>query len=221
MRLLLGVLPVVSFAASGIAIRTEALPRAIQGVSYSGAIRLTVDGRCPLDDVHFSLASGRLPAGLQFDMSGISGVPREMGVYRFVVRADSSCTSGAREYELVVTGRLILEVSPETVEIQVSAGETAHHLESVLVSSTWRDLPYLISDPAEHWLGVRPTEGRTPAKGSALIGDRLILDIDPSKLEQGVHRQTITISAWQATGTARINVVVTAVARPGDAQSGK
>src|SRR5579859_7679061 len=135
MRRLLGLLlPIASLAASGISIRTEALPRAIRGVSYSSAIRFTVDGRCPIDDVHFSLAGGRLPAGLQFNMSGISGVSREMGVYRFVVRAESSCTSAARQFELVVTGKPILEVSPETVEIQVTAGERVHHLESVLVS---------------------------------------------------------------------------------------
>ena len=201
---------VPALAASGIAIRTEDLPRAIRGVSFAAPIQLSMSGRCPIDDVHFTLASGRLPSGLGFNLSGISGIPRELGFFRFVVRAENSCTSAAREFQILVTAKPILEVSPETVEMAVTAGDGAHQRTTVLVSASWPGFPYSVSEPREHWLTLLPAEGITPSEGSALRGDRLILDVDPSKLEPGLYRQTITVSGWQAASVARIEVVVRA-----------
>jgi hypothetical protein len=201
--------PMCAMALPGMTIHTEQLPRAIKGVPYSAEIRVVLDGRCPIDDVRFSLASGTLPPGLQFSMNGLAGTPREIGAYRFAVHAANSCTATDQEIEVLVTGRPIVQVFPEAVKFQVTAGDTARRTEQVLVSSTWRSLPYLTSDAAERWLSVRPIEGVTPDERSPLTGDRLMLDIDPSKLEPGVHRQTITISAWQAANAATVEVIVT------------
>jgi hypothetical protein len=205
--LLLTYLPLTLFGGSTIEIQSEELPRAILSVDYSADIRTNVDGRCPTGNVGLFVEDGSLPRGLRITGAGIAGVPKEMGLFRFRIRASNTCASITREFELLVTGRPILRAVPEKIEFSVSADD-APQSNTMLIASTWTGMPYSVSTPDGAWLKVRQTVGSTPEYGSALAGDRATVTVNPRVLPPGIFRGTITVSAWQA-DTITIDVVVT------------
>ncbi len=134
--------PELLFAAVwGLVFRTTELPRAMRGVEYNAAIATAVDGRCPASDVELSLASGALPAGLHLESAGISGEPREMGHFHFAVRAENQCRWVIQQFDLTVTGRPLVAVSPDRIAFEFREGDAAPQRKRVMVSAgcrTWR-----------------------------------------------------------------------------------
>ncbi|MGD0297165.1 MAG: hypothetical protein ABSE86_08610 [Bryobacteraceae bacterium] len=185
------------------------LPRAIQGMAYSATIRTTVDGQCPSGNVGLFLAGGSLPRGLRITDDGLAGVPMEMGVFRFWIVARNMCASTTKGFELLVTGRPILRAVPERIELTLSADGQPDG-PSVLIAGTWPGLPYSLSTPQSDWLTFRQAEGTTPQEGSAFLGDRATLLINPRKLAPGIHHAKIFVSAWRADPvTVELTVTVT------------
>jgi hypothetical protein len=207
-------LPLTIFGGSAIEIQSEDLPRAIPGFDYSAAIQTSVDGLCPTGNVGLSVVSGSLPRGLRTTDEGIAGVPKEMGVFRFQLRAGNTCASVIRQFELLVTARPILRAVPEKIEFSVSA-DGAPQSDTILISSTWTGLPYTVSTPNGGWLKLRQSVGSTPEYGSALSGDRVTVTVVPRELPPGVYRASITVAAWQADAiTIEVLVKVLEPARP-------
>jgi hypothetical protein len=199
--------PLSLVASSSIEIQSEGLPRAILDVDYSAAIQTSADGSCPTGNVGMALENGSLPRGLRITSVGIEGIPKELGAFRFRIRAGNTCASVVRNFELQVVARPVLRAVPEKVEFSVLADDLPQSSTS-LVSSTWTGLPYTLSTPDSPWLKVRQAVGSTPESGSALNGDGVIVSVVPRLLPPGIYRRTITVSAWQADAIA-IEVVVT------------
>jgi hypothetical protein len=194
-------------AAGGIEIQGEELPPAIQGLEYSVGFHTLVDGRCPFGNVGFFLESGSLPRGVHTTDEGLGGTPKEKGMFRFRIAARNICASSVREFELLVTARPILRAFPEEIAITVPAAD-APATDTMLISSTWPGLPYEVSTPDGAWLKLQPVRGITPEQGSALSGDRVLVQVNPKDLSPGVHHGTIIVSAWRASGVT-IDVTVT------------
>jgi hypothetical protein len=201
----------VAFTASALAsdaidIGTNDLPRAIAGMPYRAVLRVDLDGRCPVAGTHVSLAKGVLPRGLRMDYGWITGTPQEIGVFDLQLRAEDACAAVVKPVRLMVTGRPILNVYPASLNIRLSASRFA--AESFLVSSTWPNLAYMISDPRAPWLSVRPASGATPPEGSSLSGDRVTLRVDASKLDPGVYQETITVYTWDGANAPAVELTL-------------
>jgi len=204
-------------AAGVIEIEPVDLPRAIQGLVYSADISTSVDGQCPSGNVGLFLAGGSLPRGLRTTGSGIAGVPMEMGIFRFWIGARNMCASTTRAFELLVTGRPILQAVPERIDFTVSPDGQPDG-QTVLISSTWPGLPYSLSTPDGSWLKLRQAQGTTPEAGSGFTGDRATVTAIPLKLAPGVHHTTVIVSAWRADPiTIEVTVTVT-MPKPAAAQ---
>jgi hypothetical protein len=196
-------------AAGPVEFQTEELPRAIQGAQYETSIRTSVDGRCPAGNVALFVASGALPRGLHTTEDGLAGVPREMGLFRFWIGARNTCASTIRVYELLVTGRPILQAVPEKIAFTVSP-DSQPVSQTSLISSTWPGLPYRLSSP-DSWLTLQQARGTVPEEGSALMGDRATVIAIPKKLAPGVYHGTVIVSAWRADAIEiEVTIVVTA-----------
>jgi hypothetical protein len=198
-------------AAGPIEFRTEELPRAIQGAQYETSIRTSLDGRCPAGNVALFVASGALPRGLHTTEDGLAGVAHEMGLFRFWIGARNTCASSIRVYELLVTGRPILQAVPEEIAFTVSP-DSPPVSQTSLISSTWPGLPYRLSS-VDSWLTLQQGRGTTPDEGSALTGDRATVVAIPKKLAPGVYHGTVIVSAWRA-DAIEIEVTVTVTAPP-------
>jgi len=197
-------------------IQTEELPRAILGMGYDAAVDTRVDGLCPIGNVGLFLADGKLPRGLQVTNIGLAGVPKEMGTFHFRLGARNTCAAATpREFALTVAGPPVLRADPEKIEFTITEGEPSR-TQTVVISSTWPGLPYKISAADAPWIGFRQTQGTTPEEGSQLAGDRVTVQAVPGKLAPGVHRGTLTISAWRA-DPIQIEVVVTVLEKAPDA----
>jgi len=200
-----------------IEIQTEELPRAIIGMDYEATIATRVDGLCPIGNVGLFLADGKLPRGLQVSNIGLTGVPKEMGIFHFTLGARNTCAAATpKEFELMITGRPILRAYPEKIEFVITEG-AASRVQTVLISSTWPGLPYKISASDGSWIGFRQTQGTTPEIGSALTGDRVAVEAIPSKLKPGVHHGELMVRAWRA-DPIQIEVVVTVLEKAPDAE---
>jgi hypothetical protein len=199
-----------------IEIQTEELPRAIVGMDYEATIATRVDGLCPIGNVGLFLAFGKLPRGLQVSNIGLTGVPKEMGIFHFSLGARNTCAAATpKEFELLVTGRPILRAYPGKIELTITEGAPSR-IQTVLISSTWPGLPYKISAVDGAWIGFRQTQGATPEEGSAFTGDRLSVQAIPSKLKPGVHHGQLMVSAWRAE-PIQIDIVVTVLEKAPDA----
>ena len=195
-----------ALASDSIDIRTDELPRAIVGLPYRAAIRVDLDGRCPIGGVHVSVGKGALPRGLRIDYGWIAGTPEEIGVFDFQLRAEDSCASVVKSLRLMVTGRPILDVYPTALTIRLAAGGGRLSTESFLVSSTWRNLAYMISEPRAPWLSIKPATGATPPEGSPLSGDRVTLRVDASKLDPGVYHEKIAVYTWDGANAPEVEL---------------
>ena len=195
-----------ALASDAIDIGTNELPRAIVGLPYRAMVRVDLDGRCPIGGVQVSVGKGALPRGLRIDYGWITGAPEEIGVFNFALRAADSCATVLKPVRLVVTGRPILDVFPSALTIRLTGSRFA--TESFLVSSTWHNLAYMISEPRAPWLSIRPASGATPPEGSPLSGDRVTLRVDASKLDPGVYHETITVYTWDGANAPSVDLTL-------------
>ena len=186
----------------------EELPRAAREVPYRALIDIRVDGRCPSGNVSLSLAAGVLPRGLRLTISGLDGTPHELGKFRFTIRAANECVGVSRPYELAVDGKPLLETTPE--EIAFSSPTPAHAPEprTILVSSTWPNLPYTVETRNATWLRVLQEHGVTPDQDSAIRGDVVTLTVDPSKLSPGTYRGSVLFWTRHGANAPSVPVVL-------------
>jgi hypothetical protein len=181
------------------------LPVAAKGVAYRALLDTRIDVRCLMAYITLSLASGELPPGLRLTMFGLEGVPLETGRFPFTVRVGNGCGSRIRAWELEVTGKPILEASPDEILFRGEKGPRA-----ILVSSTWPNLPYHVEKQNADWLEVSLNSGRTPPAGSALTGDMVTLRADPSKVKPGTYRGALVFSTPGGANVQTVPVVLMA-----------
>ncbi|MCX6626189.1 MAG: hypothetical protein NTW28_00980 [Candidatus Solibacter sp.] len=184
------------------------LPRAAMGEDYRTPIDIHLDRRCLLGDVSLSLAGGALPKGLQLTMSGLAGVPREMGLFHFVVLARNVCTAVPVSLQLLVTGKPILEAAPDEIAFSCPSPAQSPAPRTILVSSTWPNLTYAVEKRNADWLRVTQARGVTPGLDSAITGDVVTLSVDPSKLKPGVYRGSVHFSTWDGANSPDVPVVL-------------
>ena len=120
----------------------------------------------------------------------VAGIPKQMGIFRFRLRAANNCAAAEQEYSLQVTGRPVLRVSPEELVFECRAGDPVPKPKNVLVSSTWPELPYSVIGK-ESWLRVRLRAGVTPYLGSAFASDAATVEVVPEDLKPGVYEATL------------------------------
>lgn len=188
---ILAVLPLLHGESVGI--RTADLPWAIVDTEYRTLVETAVDGGCPAGDIALSLAEGALPRGLEVSGGYLSGTPREIGRFRFSLRAANSCSSAVKTLELIVTGKPILRAFPEEFFVEYHAGQSRPAPLTVEVSATWPNLPYSVQVDAG-WLTRKVLAGVTPGQGSGLSSDIVSLEIDPKDLAPGIYRASVRFS---------------------------
>lgn len=197
--------------AESLRIAARELPSAIIGLSYDAPIQTLSDGRCPANDVSLLLASGVLPRGVDLTPAGLSGVPKEMGIFRFTVRAANGCESANRAFALFVTGRPILQVYPGELVFECRAGGPAPPPQVLLVSSSWANLPYSVAGSTE-WLGLEMSAAMTPGPNSAFSGDPVFVRVKPGRLAPGAYKATLVFSAWRAANSPAVPVTLKIIA---------
>jgi hypothetical protein len=89
-------------AGSSLTFRTRELSQAAVGADYRVTIQTQVDGR-PFSDAQLSLGAGSLPRGLELRGEWLSGVPKELRIFRFRLRGATDCTAAGQDYALEVT----------------------------------------------------------------------------------------------------------------------
>jgi hypothetical protein len=196
-------------AQAQVRIRTVELARAIKGTSYRAPIQTLVDGRCSNSDASLSVVSGALPKGVELLSFGLDGAPAEMGLFRFVLRAENPCGSDTRALELLVTARPILRAAPEQLTFEWRANGPPPEVRTIRVTSTWPDLPYSVRAEGADWLIAWQERGATPGAKSALSADVVTIRVDPSKLAPGVYRASLILSTWQGADAPEIPIVLT------------
>lgn len=196
------------FACAQIGITTTELPNAARGVHYRATIGTSADGRCPSGDVTLSVADGRLPNGLELRAFWLEGVPREIGRFVFVISAHNACAAVGRTFELVVTGRPILEVTSGDITFKCGTSAGTCGAKTVLVSSTWPGLAYTADVEHAPWLRVKPARGMTPETDSALTGDAVRIEADPGKLTPGTYRGSVIFWTRDGANTPEVQVVL-------------
>jgi hypothetical protein len=194
--------------ASSLQIRTDKLPWAVQGLPYQAQIDMVLDDRCIQADVSFALVAGTLPRGLALAGFGLEGTPREMGRFRFTIRAANECVSVVKTIELFVTGKPVLQVSTNEVTFEYHVGGDVPKPQAVLVASTWPNLPYSAVTNGAEWLRAAQTDGVTPDMGSSLSGDSVIIRVNPEKLASGIYRTTLVFTTWMGANTPEISVTL-------------
>jgi hypothetical protein len=197
--------------ASPLSFRSTELPWAAVGNDYRAAIQTEGNGRCPLADVVLSVADGVLPDGLRLQGDAIAGVPRQIGIFRFRLHAANNCAAADHEYELQVTGKPVLRVSPEELVFEYRTGEPAPKPRNVLVTSTWPELPYSVTGAA-NWLRIRLRAGVTPYAGSAFSSDAATVEVVPQDLKPGVYEATLVFLARQGSTPPSVSVRLTVTA---------
>ncbi len=141
----------------------------------------------------------------------MTGVPRELGIFRFRVRAETACAAAEQDYVLQVDGRPILRGAPESIMFDYRVGDPAPESQSLLVSSTWPELPYSVTATAP-WLRGQPEEGVTPRSGSALTADRVAIRVTPKGLAPGVYEARLVLMAAHSANLASIPVKLRVIA---------
>ena len=194
--------------ASPLQIRTERLLRAIVGQPYRAEIETGLDDRCIAADVRFTVVGGSLPRGLNLNVFGMEGTPREVGRFQFTIRAANQCVTVEKTVELFVTGKPVLDVSPGELAFDYHVGGALPKARVVLVRSTWPCLSYSVATDGTEWLRAEPASGATPEAGSALQGDAVTVRINPEKLIPGTYRTTVVFSTWMGANAPEIPVTL-------------
>jgi hypothetical protein len=204
------VLAVLACAAAPLEFRTRGLPWAAVGSNYAATFEVRVDARCPRSDVSLAVVEGALPRGLELEGNGFTGVPRETGTFHLRVRAANICGAIEQDFTLLVTGKPILRVTPDEVAIEYHTDGPMPPPRTILVSSTWPELPYSVSGDST-WLHASQREGLTPGPGSAFAGDVVSVEADPKGLPPGTYETTLTFSTYQGAVAPEIRVRLTVV----------
>jgi hypothetical protein len=192
--------------AGTVGFRTQELPWAAFGSPYRAVLGTFVDGRCIDGGVSFATVGGALPRGLELRGETITGVPEEFGAFSFRLRASNSCSAGEVDFVLQVTGRPILRVTPEEIDLEYRLGGPAPEAKVLLVSATWPGLAYTLTKGSEPWLRVRQQAGVTPLAGSPFAGDVVRVEIVPENLKAGRYETALVFSGPQ--GAAAVTVPV-------------
>jgi hypothetical protein len=209
--LFLTALALCCLPARALQIRSEQLPWAMVGQPYRAQIDMGLDDSCMAADVRFMLAGGSLPRGLNLNVVGVVGTPREVGRFQFTIRAQNQCIAVEKTIELFVTGKPVLDVSPAELAFEYHVGGALPKARVVQVTSTWPNLPYGVTASGTEWLQAEPASGLTPDTGSALRGDAVTLRIHPEKLNAGTYRTTLVFSTWMGANTPEIPVTLKVV----------
>jgi hypothetical protein len=218
---LLGVAGAVLLNAGPLGFRTRELPWAAIGTDYRATIQTQGDGRCSLADVVLYVADGVLPEGLILQGDTVAGTPKQMGIFRFRLRAANNCAAAEQEFLLQVTGRPILRLSPGELVFEYRAGDPAPKPKNVLVSSTWPELPYSVAGE-QNWLRVRLRAGVTPYPGSAFSSDAATVEVVPQDLKPGVYEATLVFFARQGDTSPEVPVKLkVSAAAPAPVQTAK
>jgi hypothetical protein len=191
--------------ASALKFRSSELPWAALGSDYRAPIQTLGDGRCALGDIVLSVVEGVLPEGLRVEGDWVAGIPKEIGIFRFRLRAANNCAMAEQVYALEVTGKPVLRVSPEELVFEYRAGDAAPRPQNVLVSSTWPELPYSVTGEA-NWLRVHLRAGVTPYSGSGFSSDAATVEVVPQDLKPGVYQATLIFFAPQGATPPRVPV---------------
>ncbi len=198
--------------------RTRELPWAALGAPYRAVLETYVDGRCIDGGVRYS-AESALPPGLELHGETISGVPEVLGAFAIRLRASNGCGEEDRDFVLQVTGRPILQVAPQALDIEYRVGGPAPEAKTVLVSATWPKLAYDLNKGSETWLRVRQQAGVTPLPGSPYSGDVLRVQIVPANLTPGTYESAIVISGPMGAAAVTLPVRLRVVAAETTASS--
>lgn len=199
-------------SAQPIAIRTNELPWAIKGAPYLGELITAVNGRCPLGDVGLTIIAGQLPKGLELFSFGIQGTPRQMGHFRFTLRAANTCATVTKDFDLFVSGKPILMVFPHQITLFCHAGSADCPEDIIRVEGSWPDLPYSIDISRSPWLEVEPAEGKTPDPESVLTGDRVRVHVNSSALAAGVYHAVLKFYAHGGENVPVVDVTLQVIA---------
>jgi len=139
----------------------------------------------------WSLASGRLPAGLRLFADGsIAGTPRSHGVYRFTVRAsDSEGRTIGRTAELAIVARLRVQ----TRRLPAARAGRTYRADLTATGGVAPTVWKVTGGRLPHGLRLESAQGR-------LTG---------SPTEPGTHSFTVEVrDGLRATGTGRFRLVV-------------
>lgn len=189
-------------------IATGELPWAIKHVPYETPIEAVVDGKCPEGSVSFALRSGKLPKGIELSGGGLRGTPEETGFFRFTIAATAQCAAATKTLQLFVTGKPVLFVDEREIAFEYKAGGAAPGTKTLLVSSTWPELPYAAVVRATEWLRADPSSGVTPRRGDVFTGDAVALDVDPAKLAPGIYRASVMFYARNGANAPSVPVTL-------------
>jgi len=170
------------------------LPWAAIDSDYRAHIETHTDARCAFADLTLTVADGVLPEGLRIQGDAIAGIPKEMGIFRFRLRAANDCAASERDYRLQVTAKPVLRVSATGLAFEYRAGAPVPESKNVLVSSTWPDLAYSVNGETK-WLRVSLRTGVTPRPGSAFAGDAATVEVIPQDLKPGVYETRLVFVA--------------------------
>jgi hypothetical protein len=191
--------------AASVGFRTRELPWAGVGAPYRATIETFVDGRCIDGGISFVTIGGALPTGLELRGAMISGTPEESGAFHFRLQAVNNCGMEERDFLLQVTGRPILRVAPECIDLEYAIGGTPPET-TLLVSATWPHLLYSINQSSAPWLQFRQSSGLTPGPNTPYAGDVVTLQITPEKLDPGTYHATLSFAG--PSGAAPLTVPV-------------
>ena len=183
--------------AAPVSFRTTQLPWAALDSEYRAPIQTQGDGRCALGDVVLSIVDGLLPEGLMLQGDSIAGVPRQMGIFQFRIRAATNCAHVEQEYRLQVTAKPILRLSADELAFDYHVGDRAPEPKIVLVASTWPALAYSVTGDVP-WLRIRMRGGVTPRPGSAFSGDAATVEVVPADLNPGVYETSLVFRTRQS-----------------------
>lgn len=196
-----------SLHAAPLSIRTQELPWAAIGVDYRAAIQIQVDGRCPQGDVVLSLVAGSLPRGITLEGNWLEGSPKELGIFRFRVRGANICSTANRDLVLLVTGKPVLRVAPDTITFDCRKGDAPPLPQILLVSSTWPEVTYSVAG-ALAWLKVGTAAGTTPYPGAAFSADRVTVEVIPKDLAPGTYSAVLVFHTRQGATAPEIPVLL-------------
>lgn len=118
------------------------------------------------------------------------------------------CTDATKAFDLVVTGRPFLMVSPREIKLQYRSGTSAVPEDILRVQGTWPDQPYSFLVSNGPWLRVEPSEGKVPDSDSALTGDRVHLRAIASGLAPGVYQATIRFYTPEGENAPHVDVTL-------------
>jgi hypothetical protein len=192
--------------AANLGFRSRELPWGAFGSPYRAVLETYVDGRCIDGGISFSAVDGVLPRGLELRGETITGVPEEFGAFAFRLRASNSCGAEEGDFVLQVTGRPILRVTPEEIDLEYRLGGPVPEAKVLLVSATWPRFAYALTKGSEPWLRVRQQAGMTPLAGSPFAGDVVRVEIVAETLKAGKYETALVFSGPQ--GAAAVTVPV-------------